>query len=216
MFLSKLVLDPGHPQARRDLANAYEMHRTLSRAFASSPDAAPARFLWRLESTGPCLSQDGAVVLVQSATQGNWEILAQQPGYARIYPVKTVELGRLLQEGRGYAFRLLCNPTVTRAGKRYGLSRESEQLAWLERQGHLHGFEIVRVEVGRSERIAIRQGGGGNRMILQAVQFDGILRATDVEKLGPALHNGIGHAKALGLGLLSLAPARAEVGCAIV
>lgn len=216
MYLCKLVLDPRHTQARRDLANAYEMHRTLSRAFAPSPDACPARFLWRLESAGPSLSQNSAVVLVQSATQGNWESLAQQPGYAEIHPDKAVELGRLLQDGRGYVFRLLCNPTVTRAGKRYGLTREDEQLAWLERQGHLHGFEIARVEVGRSERIAIRQGGGGNRMTLQVVQFDGILRAANVGKLGPALHNGIGHAKALGLGLLSLAPERADLGCAIV
>lgn len=206
MYLSKLLLDPRHPQARRDLANAYEMHRTLSRAFAPSPEASPVRFLWRLESAGPCLSQDGAVVLVQSATQGNWEALAQQPGYAEVYPDKAVDLGRLLRDGRSYIFRLLCNPTVTRAGKRYGLSREAEQLAWLERQGRVHGFEVVRAEVGRSERIALRQARGGNRMTLQAVQFDGILRATDVEMLGPALCNGIGHAKALGHGLLSLAP----------
>ena len=47
MYMSKLVLDPRHLQARRDLANAYEMHRTLSRVFAPSPDASPARFLWR-------------------------------------------------------------------------------------------------------------------------------------------------------------------------
>ncbi len=34
MYLSKLTLDPRHPQARRDLGDAYEMHRTLARAFA--------------------------------------------------------------------------------------------------------------------------------------------------------------------------------------
>jgi CRISPR system Cascade subunit CasE len=207
MYLSKLVLDPGHPQARRDLANAYEMHRTLSRAFAPSPESAPARFLWRLESSGPCLAEDEAIVLVQSATPGNWQALQPHDGYShRLYPNKQVELDRLLQDRRGYVFRLLCNPTVTRAGKRYGLLREAEQLAWLERQGQLHGFELARAEVGRSERITVRQGRGGNQITLQAVQFDGLLQATNVEKLERALRNGIGHAKALGLGMLSIAP----------
>lgn len=205
MYLSKLVLDPRHPQARRDLANAYEMHRSLCRVFAPSPEAKPVRFLWRLESGRAGLSQDGAVVLVQSATQGNWESLAQQPGYAHaVYP--PVECRRLLADRCSYVFRLFCNPTVTRDGKRFGLVREAEQLAWLERQGRAHGFEIHRVEVSRSERIAFRQGCGGNKITLQIVQFEGILRATDLEKLGLAWCKGIGHAKALGLGMLSLAP----------
>lgn len=38
MYLSRLQLNPAHPQARRDLASAYELHRSLARAFA--PDAA--------------------------------------------------------------------------------------------------------------------------------------------------------------------------------
>ena len=49
MYLSKLTLDPRHLGARRDLADAYEMHRTLARAFAPDESSAPARFLWRLE-----------------------------------------------------------------------------------------------------------------------------------------------------------------------
>jgi CRISPR system Cascade subunit CasE len=103
----------------------------------------------------------------------------------------------------------VCDPTVTRAGKRYGLTREDEQLAWLERQGESHGFKVLRAEVGRSERITVSQGRGGNRISLRAVQFDGVLRATNAERLGKAVYAGIGHAKALGLGMLSLAPSSA-------
>lgn len=206
MFLSKLVLDPAHPQARRDLANAYEMHRTLSRAFTLFPDCLLTRFLWRLENTTSRQMQDGVIVLVQSSSQGNWRALPDQSGYAKIYPDKSVDLDRLLRNGRRYIFRLACNPTVTRGGKRYGLQREAEQLAWLTRQGFQHGFEVFRAEVGRSERITVRQGRSSSRITLQVVQFDGIATVTDVEKLGKALCNGIGHAKALGLGMLSLAP----------
>ncbi len=215
MYLSKLVLDPTHPQARRDLANAYEMHRTLSRVFAEGPHSPPARFLWRLEQ-GNALPEDGATVLLQSATTGRWQSLVERSGYARaIHPDKPVALEQLLQSGRIYAFRLACNPTVTRAGKRYGLLREDEQLGWLARQGQQHGFGMLRVRVSRSERVSHRQGRNGQRITLQAVQFDGVLKAEDPDRLGLALLNGIGHAKALGLGMLSLAPA-GSYGCAIV
>lgn len=208
MFLSKLVLDPAHPQARRDLANAYEMHRTLSRVYAQSPDSPPARFLWRLEHNGARLPQEGATVLLQSATPGRWQCLQALPGYVRaLNPDKEVHVEQLLQASRSHVFRLCCNPTVTRDGKRYGLLREEEQLAWLARQGRQHGFSPLNVRVCRSERVSHRQGRGSQRITLQVVQFDGLLRVEDLERLGLALVNGIGHGKALGLGMLSLAPA---------
>lgn len=207
MFLSKLVLDPAHPQARRDLANAYEMHRTLCRVYAETPDSTPARFLWRLEHNGERLLEDGATVLVQSATPGRWQCLQEVRGYARaLHPDKAVAVEQLLQAGRSYVFRLSCNPTVTRDGKRYGLMREEEQVAWLSRQGHQHGFSPLHVRIGRSERISHRQGRTGQRITLQVVQFDGLLRVEEPAQLRQALLNGVGHAKALGLGMLSLAP----------
>ena len=98
MFLSKLVLDPTHTQARRDLANAYEMHRTLSRVYADSPENAPARFLWRLEEGSDRRPGEGAIVLLQSATPGRWESLAELPGYAHaVFPDKAVKLAELME-----------------------------------------------------------------------------------------------------------------------
>ena len=81
MFLSKLVLDPTHSQVRRDLANPYEMHRTLSRIYAETPESKPARFLWRLEFRGDRVAEEGATVLLQSATAGCWTSLNGMPGY---------------------------------------------------------------------------------------------------------------------------------------
>ncbi|MFN3988449.1 MAG: type I-E CRISPR-associated protein Cas6/Cse3/CasE [Rhodocyclaceae bacterium] len=93
-----------------------------------------------------------------------------------------------------------------RAGKRYGLVKDEEQLAWLARQGAQHGFALENVRISRSERISLRQGRTGQRITLQAVQFDGALRVVAPEQTQSALLNGIGHAKALGMGMLSLAP----------
>lgn len=210
MFLTKLVLNPTHPQARCDLANAYELHRSLSRVYATRPDSPPPRFLWRLEHTSRYLSPEtGATVLLQCATPGNWHRLQEIPGYVRaLHPDKQVPVEQLLHPGRSLVFRLRCNPTVTRGGKRYGLKREDEQLAWLTRQGQRLGFLPLNCRISRNEQVSYRAGRGDRRITLQIVQFDGLLRVEEPQTLGQALVDGIGHGKALGLGMLSLAPAR--------
>lgn len=205
MYLSRLTLDPRHPQARRDLGDAYDMHRTLTRAFA--PDAAtpPQRFLWRLE---PCFdSMVSSSLLVQSDTPANWSVLDSFPGYAlQVQGNKPVDVNQLVQAGQRYRYRLLANPTVTRDGKRYGLSKEDEQLAWLTRQGKKHGFILLACLRASNERLQTRRAKSGDRITLQTVLFEGVLQATDAPALRLVLCQGLGHGKALGLGLLSLAP----------
>lgn len=204
MFLSKLTLDTRHPQARRDLGDAYEMHRTLSRPFVADGRTPPARFLWRLERSADC--RPASIVLVQSAQPANWPALDTVPGYAPdIQGNKVVDLEKLIQPNARYRFRLLANPTVTRAGKRYGLLREDEQLAWLARQGERYGFAVQGCIRDASERLAARQGKRGNHVILDTALFEGILIARLPERLRQGICNGVGHGKALGLGMLSLA-----------
>ena len=205
MFLSRLQLNPSHPQARRDLASAYEMHRTLARAFAANADAPPARFLWRLERDGGGLAC--STVLVQAALGGCWDALITQTGYLTGEPSdKTVAEERLVQVGRAYRFRLLANPTVTRAGKRWGLHDEDARLAWLQRQGQRHGFALRVADRSANGRLHAMRGASDRRITLDAVLFDGVIEATDAVALRHALVAGIGPGKALGLGLLSLAP----------
>lgn len=201
MYLTKLLLDPTHPQARRDLANAYDMHRTLSRVYAEDAHASPQRFLWRLETS----THDTATVLVQSAHQGQWQRLESLPGYLReLSADKQVDLPHWLAAARAYRFRLLANPTVTRDGKRHGLHREDEQLAWLARQAQQHGFALGSAQRTQDERRIAHKG--KQRLTVHAVRFDGVLHVVDPVPLAQALTAGIGHAKSLGLGLLSLAP----------
>jgi CRISPR system Cascade subunit CasE len=209
MYLSKLILDPSHPHARRDLADAYQMHRTLSRAFVTTTDAPPRRFLWRIENNRPNTYADQSVLLVQSADPGAWQALMMQPGYAHsIHPNKKVDLTELLREGRRYRFRIAANPTVTRAGKRLGLLREDAQQEWLARQGDRHGFRLLESVRTANGRLTVKQEKTGYRITVHVVRFDGFLEATDAEALSKALLGGIGRAKALGLGMLSLAPVR--------
>ena len=202
MYLSKLVLDPGQPQARRDLADPYEMHRTLTRAFAPDSETPPERFLWRLE---PRADFGPAIVLVQSATPANWLGLGGSAGYAKeIHGNKAVDLNRFIQAGARYRFRLLANPTVTRDGKRYGLPSEDQQMAWLSRQGERNGFGLRECVRRARDRLRIRQGRTSNYITVDTGLFEGVLEVISPEQIRDAIVGGIGHAKVLGLGLLSL------------
>ena len=205
MYLSQLRLNPANGAARRDLADPYQMHRTLSRVFADGADTQPGRFLWRLERPG--LMGEAGALLVQSAAPGHWSVLGEIPGYAAtLHADKPVDNEKWVLAGRHYRFRLAANPTVTRDGKRLGLLKEEEQLAWLGRQAQRGGFDIVGAVCSGCDRINVPYGSGGTRLTVTRVLFDGELIAREPAALHRALQSGIGHAKALGLGLLSLAP----------
>lgn len=199
MHLTRLSLEPRNGRARRDLADPYDMHRTLVRAFVTDDAQIPPRFLWRLESQG---AWSDPAVLVQSTHEADWSYLEHLDGYLK-KPVETklVQLDNLLQvEGR-YRFRLQANPTVTRGGKRYGLTAEDVQLDWLVRQGDRLGFRIEAALVCASDVLKSRQG---KAISLQRACYEGVLQALDVDALAGALQSGIGPGKAFGCGMLSL------------
>jgi CRISPR system Cascade subunit CasE len=203
MFLSKLTLDPHHAKARLDLGNAYQMHRTLARAYAPDAKTPPRPFLWRLEQSGNIASR--STLLVQSDVPADWSMLESLPGYVtEVLGNKRVDLEKLIKKGARYRFRLLVNPTVTRNGKRHGLTTEGDQLAWISRQGDKHGFSVLACVRGGTSRIQVHQGKSGNRITVHTALFDGLIEGIDPERLRLAVRSGLGHAKALGLRLLSL------------
>lgn len=203
MRLTRLWLDPLAAQARRDLADPYDMHRTLVRAFVVDETQTPPRFLWRLEASSTWRDPQ---LIVQSNQPGNWTWMNEMSGYLK-KPVETkaVAIDTLLKPDARCRFRLLANPTVTRNGKRYGLTSEEAQLAWLSRQGERWGFHVEMALVTASDKLVSRKG--QVRIQLQRALFEGILRARDVTALADAVQAGIGPGKAFGCGLLSLARA---------
>ncbi len=204
MYLTQLLLNPAHAEARRDLADAYQMHRTLSRAFATSADAPVARFLWRLERERT--PGAGNAVLLQTGLAGHWHCLDGASGYL-LAPViaKQVPLDRLVVAGQQCRFRLRANPAVKREGRRWGLHGEALQLAWLQRQGERLGFSVLGADISLRERLDVAQARKGQRITVDSVQFDGLLTVIDQSKVRHALLSGVGPAKGLGLGMLSLA-----------
>lgn len=202
MYLTQLRLDPRSAQARRDLADPYDMHRTLVRAFVQDETQPPPRFLWRLEPGGEWARP---TVLVQCAHSPEWSFLEQVRGYLSEPgqpETKSFDPARLVREDADCRFRLVANPTVTRDGKRHGLTGEDAQIAWLQRQGERAGFRVMAALVTASEAMHCRKG--GMRVSLLRVCFEGVLQVSDSALLTQALGTGIGPGKAFGCGLLSL------------
>lgn len=217
MYLSRLILNPSHRQVQRELADAYQRHRTIMSAF---PEQLPEdeRVLHRLEVH----PRTGAVtLLVQSRHAPNWRGLIEKPRYL-LEPPQVKHFTPQFSEGQLLRFRLQANPTIKlkretrKHGNRVPLKREEEQLAWLARKGQIHGFQLpttpdglplVRVARLGEQHGRIHRQDHHHRLTLYVVQFDGILRVTDPEQFGRAVIHGIGPAKSFGCGLLSLAPA---------
>jgi CRISPR system Cascade subunit CasE len=208
VFLSKLTPDPRHRGVRRDLANPYDLHRTLLRAFPDADAGGPGRVLFRVE-----LPRGGPpYVLVQSERGPLWADLPA--GYLAACQTKALD-GLAFRAGQRLAFRVRANPTKRAgksapgpswAGKRVGLCREEEQQGWLLRKGEEGGFRVSPAGLRLTAEGTVVARKGGMRLQFQAVLFEGVFEVADPARFLGTLAEGVGSGKGLGFGLLSVAP----------
>lgn len=206
LYLSRLILNANHPQAKSEVTHPYELHRTICRAFESPEEA---RILFRADTDRP-----GQVhVIVQSIEPPDWKRLEIKEGYVKgMDDPKPVELAGLRQ-GMALRFRLRCRPSKRIGdkasgdkGKRRNITGKDEVFAWLSRKAEDNGFDVKDAAFDRVYWYESKDGKDAKP--LGAVQFDGVLVVTEPDKLRAAVRNGIGTQKAYGFGLLSLAPLR--------
>lgn len=214
MYLSRLILNPRNRRVQKEVADTYQMHRSLMNAFPDNLAPNEERVLFRLETH----SRTGALtLLVQSLTLPDWSWLAEPSARGYLLPVdkpnpavKFFDLN--LASGQVLVFRLRANPTVKRRfksgdHKRVGIYSEEKQVEWLKRKGEQGGFRVLSVRISNQDIVSgrIHRDEVTHELRLLAVQFDGLLQVTDTERLRETVRRGIGSGKALGFGLLSLA-----------
>ncbi|MFY1681635.1 type I-E CRISPR-associated protein Cas6/Cse3/CasE [Micromonospora sp. WMMD730] len=232
MYLSKLTVNVYSRDFRRDHADLRQMHRTVMSGYPDLPDDTPARqaqsVLWRLDSV-----HRGFAQYVQSSVKPDWSRLS---GDYLIEPPQVRSLQPLLDAitpGRRFAFRLVGNPTrsiINQAGqdrppaeegkrprgKRIARRKPEEQIEWLIRKGGQHGFVVPTAYNGQpdvspspclTQTGQLRPGDRGP-VTIEPVRFEGHLIVTDADTFREAVRQGIGHSRAYGCGLISLAPVR--------
>lgn len=228
MYLSRLILNPRSRQVRNELADPYEMHRTVSRAFPNGEfgkersEKNATNILFRVDlhprTRIPTL-------LVQSRQKPEWNFLAEKKDYLLgenelpldVENPAVKEMNLQLHEGQVLAFRLRANPTVKKdregrkQGRRVGLVREEDQRKWLVRKLESAGAALVSVSIVNEQftrgKLFVEKE-RASRLNFLSVQFDGVLQVKDKDKLTNGIFTGFGSAKGLGFGLLSLARAQ--------
>lgn len=206
MFLSQLILNLRDRGVRRDLGNPYEMHRTLLRAFPNADAGGPGRVLFRLEVE----RHARPLVLVQSTRQPHWPAL---PSNYTLEHSLTSMCEVVFSPGQCLRFRLRANPCRRisakcddrLAGKRVALLGEEPRAAWLLRKAQEGGFQVSNHDFQIIPEGTLWARKGHQLLSLQSVRFEGILRVCEPERFRQTLFAGIGPAKGLGFGLLSVA-----------
>ena len=220
LHLTRLTLNPFSKEVIRDLSDPYDMHRTLSRAAQLEPDVLTP-FLWRQEQSGPT---EPDVVLVQSDKELKWDELPE--GFTSKIEHRFWNPDAVLSSGQIVRFRVTANPTVSRVPepkqgeepsqlpargrrKRLGIRSEADQLGWIHRQIQRLGLIDVSAKVSRSSQIHSHRK-VPHRITVCIAQFDGLGTISDPVALSAGIRSGIGRARMLGLGLVSLAPIREQ------
>ena len=130
----------------------------------------------------------------------NKEHLAKEFGIS-LGSIKTYDYGKKLNKfnsGKPYQFSLVCNPVVTRLGKRIPLKTVEERGVWLATRCKNFGFVIKEFWKVKGHPVK------GKNCILNGVVYHGVLEITDKEQFRKTILLGIGHEKAYGFGLLWL------------
>jgi CRISPR system Cascade subunit CasE len=202
MYLARLELNSRDLHVRKDLSDAHKLHQRIMQAFPDE-QREKARADWQVLFRQ---EPESEVILVSSAIEGTWNNLPA--GYLQQCQSKSFEPEvQQFAPGRLMQFRLKANPSKrdNQSRKLIGLFNQADQLAWLERQGSNHGFELKGVDVIPTPNAFGMKPKGKAPIRLVTVLYQGILEIVDSDRFMAALEQGIGRGRSYGCGLLSVA-----------
>lgn len=216
MYLTRFRINTARRGARRLLSSPQAMHAAVLAAFADpvSGGGGRPRVLWRVDGT-----DHRRTLYLVSPTKPDLTHLVEETGWPTTEAWETRDYSDFLaslREGSRWAFRLTANPVHDgrlphhKDTRRVGHVTVEQQKQWLLARAARAGFRIATTAAGEPDLIvhnrhtlSFRRGDA--RVTLRVVTFDGHLEVVDADALRTALTCGIGHAKAYGCGLLTLA-----------
>lgn len=197
-----------YERAVRDLRirDSYDWHQRVWQAFKGR-DGEKRDFLSRVDEV-----DDAYRLLIVSPTGPT------KPDWCPADCFKTKAIPDNFFDAGCFRFSLLANPTkklvrpdadgkMKSTGKRVGLTKREDLMAWMQRKAQAGGFDICDAESLRTipkPRSYFQKS--GMQGVHYAVEFQGTLTVTDAALFRQTFNTGIGSAKAFGFGLLALAP----------
>ncbi|MBE0417730.1 MAG: type I-E CRISPR-associated protein Cas6/Cse3/CasE [Coriobacteriia bacterium] len=219
MFLTRFQVNPSRRASRKLLSSPHAMHAAVLSAFASpSAGTSEGRVLWRLDQHNP----HRVLLYVVSPREPDLTHLVEQVGWPTTESWETRPYDKFLDSlarGQRWAFRLTANPTrngkppgaeESTSTRRFGHVTPEQQRAWLLTRCEAAGFRITEGVAGEPD-LVVRSSStfafprNGQTVTLRVASFDGRLEVDDPDALRRILALGLGHAKAYGCGLMTLA-----------
>lgn len=203
MYLSRIPLDTMKRNTLKALNSPSIFHGAIESSFSGERQ----RRLWRLDSLNNQL-----YILVLSDEKPDFSSLLEQFGAAD-GEVETRDYDQLLERvtnGSRWRFKLTANPTksVSVKGKRgtlEAITLTHLQREWLEKRAEGLGFSLNKDSFDVTQSRWVRFYKKGERTVsILSVSFEGVLEVTDAEVFKRTLSEGVGRAKAYGMGLLTI------------
>jgi len=199
LYLSRMILNPDNREVMRGFARPSVFHGAIETA----THRGSGRNLWRIDAF-----QKGYCLLILTTEAPDLTSMQGQFGFPGQSPL-TKEYDHFLQkieQGQQWQFRIKINPVVNHLGDRIPV-KNCDLNEWFIEKAEKNGFSV---NESAFSLIELRDYSFTKNNIKEAVQFktatfNGTLVISDKEKILLALQNGIGHEKAFGCGLLTLA-----------
>lgn len=215
MFLTRFRVNTARRGARKLLASPQAMHAAVLCGFAEpATGGGQPRTLWRLDG-----GDHGQLLYIVSPDKPDLTHLVEQAGWPTTETWQTRDYADFLAAlriGQQWAFRLTANPVHNGRlphrpnTKRVGHVTVEQQRQWLLSRAERAGFQVTAAESGEPDLTVHRRqtytfNRDGRRVTLRVATYDGQLEITNADALRTVLTSGLGHAKAYGCGLLTLA-----------
>jgi CRISPR system Cascade subunit CasE len=223
VYLTRFRFNPARRGARELLDSPQALHAAVLAGFVRPEDHTTdtARTLWRVDRGA---HRPDVQLYISSPTPPDLTHLVEQAGWPTIDTWLTrpyAPFVESLEKGQVWAFRLTANPvhngrkqSDSKDTQRFGAVTVQQQVAWLQSRAERSGFTIcstsdkfANLVVRDRQTRTFRRNRGERPVTLAMATYEGVLQVEDAEQFRRVLTRGLGHGRAYGCGLMTLAPA---------